>query len=106
EEKGRFDAALECSAVSSALQDAMMAVRPGGTIVQVGVAGNLSIPLNILVGKEITLRGSHRFDEEFARSAMMIDSHHLDVGPIITWLYSLDDALSAFEPAVDTTRSV
>ena len=106
EDKGRFDVAFECSAVSSALQDAMMAVRPGGTIVQVGVTGNLSIPLNILVGKEIALRGSHRFDREFEQASAMIDSGQIDVGPIITGRYPLEDALSAFAAASDRTRSV
>lgn len=106
EDKGRFDVAFECSAVSSALQDAMMAVRPGGTIVQVGVTGTLSIPLNILVGKEIMLRGSHRFDQEFEQAAALIDSGRIDVGPIITGRYPLDDALAAFEAASDRTRSV
>ncbi len=73
---------------------------------QVGVTGNLSIPLNILVGKEIALRGSHRFDREFEQAAAMIDSGQIDVGPIITGRYPLEDALSAFAAASDRTRSV
>ncbi|HET8597337.1 MAG TPA: L-idonate 5-dehydrogenase [Castellaniella sp.] len=106
EDKGRFDVALECSASPQAIRDALLAVRPTGTIVQVGVAGDVELPLNLLVGKEISLCGTHRFDEEFPRAAALIDSGRIDVGPILTGRYALDDARAAFEAAADRTRSV
>lgn len=106
QDKGRVDVVFECSAAPSALQDALLATRPGGAIVQVGVTGNIQIPLNILVGKEIALRGTHRFDVEFARAAALIDQGGIDVQPIITGRYPLEDARAAFEAAADRSRSV
>ncbi len=105
-DKGRFDLAFECSASASALHGAAMAVRPCGAIIQVGVAGDVPVPLNLIVGKEISLRGSHRFDREYEEAVRLIDEGLLDVSPIITATYPLEQALDAIQAASDRSRSV
>lgn len=105
-DKGYFDVAFECSAAAPALRAALDVVRPQGTVVQVGVAGDIPVPLNVLVSKEIKLIGTHRFHAEFAQAVAMIDSGALDVRPIITATYPLVDAVAAFDIAGDRSRSV
>lgn len=104
-DKGRFDAAFECSAAASAIAAAFAAVRPRGVVVQVGVGGETPVPINLLVGKEIQLRGTHRFHPEFAEAASLIDSGAIDVTPIITGSWPLEQALDAFAAASDRARS-
>src|SRR5690606_38937420 len=58
-DKGTFDVAFECSAAAPALRSAIAATRPQGTLVEVGVAGDITVPLNLIVGKEIALVGTH-----------------------------------------------
>lgn len=106
EQKGYFDVCFECSASASALRSAAMAVRPCGTIVQVGVAGDVAVPLNMIVGKEISLRGSHRFDAEYLEAVRLIDQGLIDVRPIITASYPLEEAIEALKAASDRSRSV
>ena len=103
-DKGRFDVVFDCSAAGPALRSAFAAVKPRGTIVQVGVTGDITIPLNALVGKEIVWRGSQRFDREFAEAVALISSRAIDVRPIITHAFPLEKAVEAFEQAGD--RSV
>lgn len=103
EDKGRFDVVLDCSAAGPALRSAFAAVKPRGTIVQVGVTGDVTIPLNVLVGKEIVWRGSQRFDREFAEAVALISSRTIDVRPIISHAYPLESAVAAFEQATDRT---
>jgi L-idonate 5-dehydrogenase len=103
-DKGRFDVVFDCSAAGPALRSAFAAVKPRGTIVQVGVTGDITIPLNALVGKEIVWRGSQRFDREFAEAVALISSRAIDVRPIITHTFPLEKAVEAFEQAGD--RSV
>lgn len=103
-DKGRFDVVFDCSAAGPALRSAFAAVKPRGTIVQVGVTGDITIPLNALVGKEIVWRGSQRFDREFAEAVALISSRAIDVRPIITHAFPLEMAVEAFEQAGD--RSV
>lgn len=103
--KGLCDVAFECSAAAPALRSAIAAVRPQGTIVQVGVTGDLAVPINLLVGKEIALAGSHRFDAEYAEAVGLIARRAIDVRPLITGTYPLEDAVAAFEAAGDRARS-
>lgn len=104
EGKGVFDVVFDCSAAGPALRSAFAAVKPRGTIVQVGVTGDMTIPLNALVGKEIVWRGSQRFDQEFAQAVKLIASRTIDVRPIISHEFPLEKAVEAFEQAGD--RSV
>lgn len=105
-DKGSFDVVFECSAAKAAIDTAIAAVRPQGTILQVGIAGDVPLPINLLVAKEITLRGAFRFHEEYAEAVRLIDSGGIDVKPIITSSYPLDDAVTAFDSAGDRKRSV
>lgn len=102
--KGTFDVAFDCSAAAPALRTAFAAVRPRGLIIQVGVTGDMTIPLNALVGKEITWRGSQRFHTEFAQAVQLISGRTIDVRPIISHTFPLEKAVEAFEQAGD--RSV
>jgi L-idonate 5-dehydrogenase len=104
--KGHFDVTFECSGASPAVRTAIAATRPQGTIVQVGLAGEIALPINLLVGKEIALKGTFRFHPEFPEAVRLIDSGAIDVKPIITGSYPLDEALAAFEAAGDRSRSV
>lgn len=103
-DKGQFDVVFDCSAAGPALRSAFAALKPRGTIVQVGVTGDITIPLNALVGKEIVWRGSQRFDSEFAEAVALISSRAIDVRPIISHAFPLEQAVQAFEQAGD--RSV
>jgi L-idonate 5-dehydrogenase len=59
--KGTVDVLFECSGNNRALESALAAVRPRGVIVQVGLGGIFTLPINTLVAKEFDLRGTFRF---------------------------------------------
>lgn len=99
--KGQVDLIFDCSAAGPALRTAFAAIRPRGLIVQVGVTGDVTIPLNALVGKEITWRGSQRFHAEFAEAVRLIGSRAIDVRPIISHSLPLESAREAFDLAGD-----
>ncbi|KKX32092.1 L-idonate 5-dehydrogenase [Rhizobium sp. LC145] len=104
-EKGYFDVAFECSAAAPAIRTAVAAVKPRGMIVQVGVTGDVPVPLNALVGKELQWIGSQRFDDEFAIAADLIGRREIDVRPIISHTFPIDQAVAAFEQAGDRTAA-
>ena len=106
QDKGYFDIAFECSAAQRALDTCIDTVCPQGTVVQVGVTGNLSVPINKLVGKEISMIGTHRFDSEFGDAVEIIDTKEIDVTPIISHTYPLEKAAEAFEIASDRAKAV
>jgi Threonine dehydrogenase and related Zn-dependent dehydrogenases len=104
-DKGWFDVVFECSAASPAIRNAIAAVKPRGTIVQVGVGGDTVVPLNMIVGKEILWIGSQRFDNEFAVAVELISSRSIDVRPIISHSFPIDEAVAAFEVAGDRSTA-
>lgn len=106
EGKGKVDLVFECSAAAPAINDAISCLRPLGTMVQVGVAGPTTMPLNVMVGKEIQFIGSQRFDTEFAEAVRLIGSHAIDPRPIITSTLPVTEALAAFRAATDRSQSV
>jgi len=105
-DKGYFDIVFECSAAPSALRTAIAAVRPQGRIVQVGVTGDLPLPINLIVGKEISIVGSHRFDSEYAQAVRLIDNGEIAVKRIISQTFPIVDAAMAFATASDRAQAV
>ncbi|ORE93559.1 L-idonate 5-dehydrogenase [Stappia sp. 22II-S9-Z10] len=105
-DKGTFDTAFECSAAAPAVRTAISCVRPRGTIVQVGVTGDLPIPINMLVSKEIRYQGTQRFHAEFAQAVEMISSRRIDLAPMISSSVPLEEATDAFALAGNRAKAV
>lgn len=106
EEKGWFDVMLEASGNQHALTGAFDVVRPGGVIVQIGVGGAFTLPMNVLVAKEFDLRGSFRFHEEFEWAVAMIGSGAVDFSPLLTATIPIDRAVEAFDLAADKSQAM
>ena len=105
--KGTFDVAFEAAGNAAALTTALETVRPKGTIVQIGLGGaETAVPLSLLVSKEITLRGTFRFHEEFEQAVAAIGSGAIDVAPLLTATLPLADAQEAFALASDRSRAM
>lgn len=105
-EKGAFDVLFECSGSGAAVAGAFEVVRPRGTIVAVGLGGEPALPLNLAVTKEIALRGSFRFDEEFGWAVGLIAKRAVDLSPLVTDTLPLTQAEEAFRLASDRARSM
>lgn len=94
--------AFDASGAPQALGDIFLAVERGGRFVQVGnlPAGEISVTLGQLVTREIDYVGSYRFSDEITDAvAAMADG--LDVDPLLTHTFNIDDAVEAFETAGD-----
>lgn len=104
--KGYFDTLLECSGAAPALLSAIPAMRPGSTIIQLGIGPDAALPMTQLTAKELTLRGSFRFHPEFRTAVELMQKRLIDVRPLITHTFPLDDAESAFTIANDRSQAM
>jgi L-idonate 5-dehydrogenase len=105
--KGYFDAAFEASGTASALRNCIETVQPGGVIVQLGLGGgDTSVPLQMVTAKELQLRGSFRFHEEFGVAVDYIDKGMIEVRPLISATLPFTQAREAFELANDRSKSM
>ena len=102
--KGSFDLLYDCSGAAPALVAAIAAMRPGGVIVQLGLGGDMTLPLQMMTAKELDLRGSFRFHAEFAVGVGLMQKGLIDVKPLITHTLPMDDAVAAFDLASDRSQ--
>lgn len=105
-DKGTFDVLFECSGAAPALAAGIAAMRPRGVIMQLGMGGDMSLPMLAITAKELDLRGSFRFHEEFATGVHFMRQGLIDVKPLITHSLPLDRALEAFTIASDRTQAM
>lgn len=93
---------FEASGSPRALGGVLHAAARGGTVVQVGNLPGAPAPaaLGDLVTREITWIGSYRFVDEIT-DALAAMAAGLDVGPLMTHTYDLDDAATAMQVAGD-----
>ncbi len=104
--KGTFDVHIECSGTVQALTAGIAAVRPRGVIVQLGMGGAVELPLLPITVKELDLRGSFRFHEEFAVAVKLMQLGQIDVKPVISHTLPLDEAVAAFTLAGDRSQAM
>ena len=105
-DRGTFDVMLECSGNERALRDGLEVMRPRGVVVQLGLGGDVSIPQNMVVSKELSICGSFRFHAEFALAVRLINEGRVDLQPVITHSFPMTQAREAFELASDRKRSM
>jgi L-idonate 5-dehydrogenase len=97
---------FEASGNQHALTGAFDVVRSGGVIVQIGVGGNFTLPINVLVAKEFDLRGSFRFHEEFDWAVQMIGSGSVELSLLLTASIPVERAVEAFDLAADKSKAM
>jgi threonine dehydrogenase-like Zn-dependent dehydrogenase len=97
-EAGAADLAVECTGNPEGFAIARQAVRPRGTIVLKSTYhGELGLNAAMVVVDEITLVGSRC--GPFAPALDLLARGQVDVAPLVTARYALNDALTAYERA-------
>lgn len=104
--KGSFDVMFEASGNERGLRAGIDVLKPRGILMQLGLGGDISFPQNLIVSKELEIRGSFRFHEEFALAVDLINRKRVNLKPLLTGVYPMADAVAAFEAANDRSRSM
>lgn len=104
--KGTFDVMFEASGANIAMSAGVMAMRPRGVVMQLGMGGDMTIPMQQVTVKELDLRGSFRFHEEFGTAVELMQKGLINVKPLITHTMPLTDAVDAFEMANDRAQAI
>ncbi|XP_066557361.1 sorbitol dehydrogenase [Amia ocellicauda] len=95
------DITIECTGAESCIQTAIYATRSGGVVVLVGLGKEMvNIPLLDAAVREVDLRGVFRYCNTWPMAISMLASQKVNVKPLVTHRFPLEQALDAFE----TTR--
>jgi L-idonate 5-dehydrogenase len=100
------DVAVEASGVAAGLDACLRLVRRGGVVVQLGMLPPGLSPFagNLVVSREIELRGAFRFDTEFDEALRLLAAEPAFDG-LVSAVVPVRDAGSAFALAADRSRS-
>jgi len=91
------DMAFEAVGVSASVQSAAGAVRRGGRVVLVGnLSANVDLPLQVIVTRQITVRGSCASQGEFAACLRMIGERRVDLDALISARAPLEEGAAWF----------
>ena len=96
-----FDVAFEVSGNPAGPRLACKRFGRARPVVQVGTLppGKFPVAGNLVMAKEIDLRGAMRFDREFAHSVACLDRGLIDVRPLLTASLPAEQASAAFDLA-------
>lgn len=96
------DVAIEALGIQSTFQNALAVLRPAGTLSSVGVySGHLTLPLDMFAAG----LGDHKIvttlcpggKERMHRLMRLVDAHRIDLRPLLTHLFPLDEIEKAYE---------
>ncbi|EDQ32245.1 Threonine dehydrogenase [Hoeflea phototrophica DFL-43] len=104
--KGHFDVLFECTGVAPVVASTIPALRPGATMIQLGLGGDMTLPVQAMTAKELTFKGSFRFHNEFFAAINLMRNGRLNVRPLITHTLPLESSIEAFDLASDRTQAL
>ena len=73
---------------------------------QLGLSGDMSLPMMAITAKELQLRGSFRFHSEFATAIQLMQGGLVDLKPLVTHTFPVDRAEEAFVIANDRSKAM
>ncbi len=97
--KDGFDVIIECCGNEKAVSSALTLVKPGGTVVLVGVATKaITVPMTIAVTNELTLKGAIAYTKkDFKTCINLMVNKEIDVLKFVSDVVSLNEVQKAYE---------
>ncbi|KAK5638777.1 hypothetical protein RI129_013072 [Pyrocoelia pectoralis] len=89
---------IDCAGVELTTSVAIKTVASGGMVVLVGLGGKptMNIPISDILLREVDVRGIFRYVNAYPIALEMVASGKIDVKPLITHNYKLEDTMKAF----------
>lgn len=95
---GAPDVTIECSGAESSTTLSILATKTGGVVVLVGLGPReVTIPIANAAAREIDVRGIFRYTNCYPIALDLVASGKVNVKPLITHHFKLEDSLKAFE---------
>jgi len=99
------EVAFECAGENGAVENAIVATRPGGRVILVGISGNdrTTFSASVARRKGLTLKLSRRMKHTYPRAVRLVESGRVDVRSLVTHRFPLEKVADAFDVAVRRT---
>jgi (R,R)-butanediol dehydrogenase / meso-butanediol dehydrogenase / diacetyl reductase len=91
------DVAYVCTAAAQTLEEAVEAVKPRSVVMEIGGGNTATIMPEIWMWKEVQVRGSYSYIDEFGLALELFRQRKITVDGLISGVVSLDRAPEAFQ---------
>ncbi|KAJ3573417.1 hypothetical protein NPX13_g4710 [Xylaria arbuscula] len=93
---------IECTGVESSVVTGIYSCRFGGMVFVIGCGKDFAtLPFMYMSAKEIDLRFQYRYHDTYPKAIGLVESGVIDVKPLVTHRFSLEDGEMAFKTASD-----
>ncbi|MFC7393259.1 zinc-dependent alcohol dehydrogenase [Scopulibacillus cellulosilyticus] len=101
-ENETFDIVIEAAGAKASVEQAVQLVKPGGTMVLIGMTPEANLPISHIVRNEISLLGSiiYNFPSDFSKSLQYLREEKLDLQPVISKIVPIKNYQEAYEMAL------
>jgi D-xylulose reductase len=95
---GQIDLVIDASGAEVSIQTGIFIAKSGGTFVQVGMgASEITVPITLLLTKELTVKGSFRYGPgDYQLAINLAAAGKIDLKPLVTHRFKFEDAVTAF----------
>ena len=100
------DVVLECTGVQAAVDLAVMATAPAATVVLVGTGAEVTLPLDVVQNRELTIRGTFRYAHVYPAAIELAASGRIRLDDLVTSHHDLDGAVDALLAARRDPRAL
>jgi L-iditol 2-dehydrogenase len=91
------DVVFEAVGISATVAQSLAVARSGGQVTWIGNSSpTVELPMQAMVTRELILRGSYAFVDEFEEAIELLATGRIDVRPLIELTAPLDDAPDLF----------
>ncbi|EDO32810.1 predicted protein [Nematostella vectensis] len=95
---GPADQTVECTGAESSIHTGIYATKSGGVLVIVGMGkSKITLPIVDALCREVDIRGIFRYVNCYPTALAMVASGRVNVKPLITHHFKLEESLQAFE---------
>jgi hypothetical protein len=103
----RADIVVEASGVAGLLSQAISMTRAGGKLrIAALYEGDVAVPANQIVQKEMSISGTFAYRGEFAEVIQLLAAGRIAAAPVITHSFALDDIEQAFRTQLNKDISI
>ena len=107
QQPGTVDVVFECAGTPVTVQQALDVVRAGGAIYQIALPRkDPTVHLQRLAYKEVTWQGLYAFTYEYPEALELLRTGKIDLHPMISHVFPLEEINEAFKTQMDTHNSV
>lgn len=107
EKFGQADRTIECTGAESSMQTGIFATKSGGVLVIVGLGKEVvNLPMVNALCREVDLRGIFRYANCYPIALDLVASGKLDVKPLITHRFKLEQSHEAFKTSGAGTNAI